>query len=565
MTMARTDKPAGRLGRHYRLMWDINHNFESSFHPPMAPETVAMAQFAEFEGRAVDAYVAGIGPDAGYVTAFKSQKTRMEYLVDRYERGAALGDLRYFNHAENLKQSWQAGIDPLAIHVEEARRIGVDPWFRISMNDWHHVDSSTGSVYRLGGSAFYEERLDLLIGKEGAAGWSEHPSLEQTMTWLQDFAHDEVRAMRRDIAIEVCERYDCTGFLFDFMRVPGYFRFGEERDNAHLITRMLRETRAGLDEVGRTRGRHVGLAVRVPTSIDGARRLGLDVDDWVAEELVDVLVTAPFFAQVMEHDAGEWVELGRDSRVSIIACMEEGYLAGHTDGHNRWFYQPPLMTGLTTEMLRGLAARHHARGVDGLYVFNWFGSALTYGAKHDFGPNAVNDVADPERLRYRDKTFALMRSSQSFPNCLRTEWQIPAPVTREVTELTFDVADDVAAAGDLVRSCRLLLHVDNLSVVDRLTVTLNGSEVPLVNAIQPGTRMGTISRWQIYDLMGHRPRAGANTVTVRASHLNERTAAELPMSIEDAEIEVRYEHPTGNVANGPGGRARLPHLALAGR
>ena len=179
------------------------------------------------------------------MTAFKSQKTRMEYLVDRYERGAALGDLRYFNHAENLKQSWQAGIDPLAIHVEEARRIAVDPWFRISMNDWHHVDSSTGSVYRLGGSAFYEERLDLLIGKEGAAGWSEHPSLEQTMTWLQDFAHDEVRAMRRDIAIEVCERYDCTGFLFDFMRVPGYFRFGEERDNAHLITRMLRETRAG--------------------------------------------------------------------------------------------------------------------------------------------------------------------------------------------------------------------------------------------------------------------------------------------------------------------------------
>ena len=173
------------------------------------------------------------------------------------------------------------------------------------------------------------------------------------MTWLQDFAHDEVRAMRRDIAIEVCERYDCTGFLFDFMRVPGYFRFGEERDNAHLITRMLRETRAGLDEIGKTRGRHVGLAVRVPTTIDGARRLGLDVDEWVAEELVDVLVTAPFFAQVMEHDAGEWVNLGRDSRVSIIACMEEGYLAGHTDGHNRWFYQPPLMTGLTTEMLAG--------------------------------------------------------------------------------------------------------------------------------------------------------------------------------------------------------------------
>ena len=105
MAMAPSGKPAGPLGRHYRLMWDINHTFESTFHPPMTPETVELAQFGEFSGRAVDAYVAGIGPDAGYVTAFKSQKTRMEYLVDRYERGAALGDLRYFNHAENLKQS----------------------------------------------------------------------------------------------------------------------------------------------------------------------------------------------------------------------------------------------------------------------------------------------------------------------------------------------------------------------------------------------------------------------------------------------------------------------------
>lgn len=531
-----------------------------------------MAQFGDFEGGAVDAYVTGIGPDAGYVTAFKSKKTQMEYLVDRYERGAVLGDLRYFNHAENLKQSWQAGIDPLEIHVQEAKRIGVDPWFRISMNDWHHVDTEAGAVYRLGGSKFYEERGDLLIGKEGAAGWGEHlqdkeenPSFVKTMACLQDFAHDEVRALRRDIAVEVCERYDCTGFLFDFMRVPGYFRFGEERNNAPLITQMLRETRAGLADVGKVRNRHVGLAVRVPDSIDGAKRLGLDVDEWVDEELVDVLVTSPFFAQEMEHDVGEWVNLGRNSRVSIIACMEEGYLAGHTDGHNRWFYNPPLMTGMTTEMVRGLAARHHSREVDGLYVFNWFGTPLTYGPEKDLAANCLDDVVDRERLRYRDKTFALMRSNESFPNCMRNKWQIPVRITRDVTELSFDIADDVVAAGDRVRSCRLLLHIDNMSVVDRLEVRLNGSEVPLVNPIMPGTRMGTISRWQVFNLIDNRPHGGSNTVSVCVIQSNERVASELPMSIADAEIEIRYEYPTGDEAHGPGGRARLPLLSLAGR
>ena len=565
MAVVASNKPAGRLGRHYRVMWDINHNFESSFHPPMAPETVAMAQLGEFIGTPVDAYTTGIGPDAGYVTAFKSKKTQMEYLVDRYERGAVLGDIRYYNHAENLKQMWQAGIDPLEIHVQEASRIGVDCWFRISMNDWHHVDSDAGEVYRLGGSRFYEERAELLIGKEGAAGWSDYPAHESVMAWLQDFAHDEVRALRRDIAIEVCERYDCAGFLFDFMRVPGYFRFGEERENAHLITEMLRETRAGLDEIGKQRGRHIGLAARAPTTLDGTKRLGLDVDEWVGEELVDVLVTTSFFAQDMEQDTTEFVALGRDSRVSIMGGLEEGCLTGHTDGHHRWYYTPPMMNGLTTDQVRGLAARHHASGVDGIYVFNWFGSALTYGPAHDLPRKLLDDIASPERLRYRDKTFALTRSQDGFPNCLPIERQIPCRVTGDTTALTFDVADDPAAAGQILRSCRLLFHINNMTVADGLEVRLDGIEVPLVNPIPAGERWGTPGQWQIYDLMAQLPRVGANTVTVKATHINERAADELPLTIEDAEIEIRYEWPTGAVAHGPDRSAHLPHLALAGR
>ena len=536
-------KPAGRLQRHYRLMWDINHGFESYFNPPMAPETAAMSHFGQFEGGPVDAYVGGIGPDAGYVTAFKSKKTQMEYLIDRYERGAVLGDLRYWKHAENLKRSAAAGVDHLEVHVDEAHRLGIDPWFRLSMNDWHHVDTGEGKVYRLGGSRFYEERLELLIGERGAAGWSDHPQHQEVMTWLQDYVHDEVRAMRRDIAIEVCERYDCTGFLFDFMRVPGYFAFGEERKNAHLMTQLIRETRRGLDEVAKTRGRPVGLAVRLPPTLDGTRRLGLDVEEWVADHLVDVVVSSPFFAQDLEHDVSEWVALAADTPVTMLACLEEGYLAGHNGGFNRWFYNPPLMSDMTDEMIRGLAARHHDRGVDGIYVFNWFGSSLTY--DHELAP-ILDDVVSPDRLRHRDKSYALTRSHPSFPNCLKTERQIPVEVTSDATELHFDVVDDVTANADLVRATRLLLHLTNVSIDDDLEVTLNGAEVTNGNPLQPSTRGGN-DAWQIFDLAENPPRAGQNVVTVRARTRNERTAGELPISVEDAEIEVSYEYPTGTL------------------
>jgi hypothetical protein len=224
-----------------------------------------------------------------------------------------------------------------------------------------------------------------------------------------------------------------------------------------------------------------------------------------------------------------------------------------------------MMNGLTTDQVRGLAARHHASGVDGIYVFNWFGSALTYGPAHDLPRQLLDDIASAERLRYRDKTFALSRSHEGFPNCLPIERQIPCRITSDTTTLIFDVADDPAAAGQILRSCRLLFHINNMSVADGLEVRLNGVELPLVNPIPSGERWGTAGQWQIYDLVAQLPRVGANTVTVKATRINDRAADELPLTIEDAEIEIRYEWPTGAVAHGPNRRAHLPHLALPGR
>ena len=556
-------KPQGRLPRRYRVMWDQNHGYESMHNPPMAPETHASGHLGYFEGTPVDACAEGIGPDAGYVCAFPSQKTRMEYLVERYERGATLGDVRYWRHAENLKRTWAAGHDPLGLQVEEAHRLGVDFWFRLSMNDWHHFDTDAGKVYRLGGSRFYEERTDLLIGKEGAAGWKDHPLLQAPLTWMQDFAHEEVRALRRDIALEVCERYDCTGFLFDFLRIPGYFRFGEERRNAHLLTQMVRETRAGLDEIGRTKGRELGLAVRLPPTLDGTHRLGIDIEDWIDDHLVDVVVTSPFFPQDTEHDAADWVPLVRNSPVHLLAAIEEGYLAGHNDGHNRWWYDPPLMTPLSIEMVRAVAARHHRAGVDGIYVFNWFGTLPTY--NQDLVP-ALDDIADPERLRYLDKRYLVMRSSKSFPNCLDTERTLPLTITGDPAPLTFDIVDDVAGAGDLVRSVRLLLHVANATIADELEVRMEGPDggttLQVVNPMVPGVRQDPRTAWFLYDLRSSPPRAGVNRFTVRARRRNQRTASELPLTVEDAELEIGYEGSRGGRLPAHGATADVPSLGL---
>ena len=351
--------------------------------------------------------------------------------------------------------------------------------------------------------------------------------------------------------------------MFDFLRIPGYFRFGEERRNAHLLTQMVRETRAGLDEIGRTKGREIGLAVRLPPTLDGTRRLGIDIEDWIDDHLVDMVVTSPFFPQDTEHDAAEWVPLVRNSPVHLLAALEEGYLAGHNDGHTRWWYDPPLMTPLSIEMVRAVAARHHRAGIDGIYVFNWFGTLPTY--NQDLVP-ALDDIADPERLRYLDKRYLVMRSSQSFPNCLDTERALPLTITGDPAPLTFDIVDDVAGAGDLVRSVRLLLHVANATIADELEVRMEGpggaTTLQVVNPMVPGVRQDPRTAWFIYDLRSSPPRAGVNRFTVRARRRNQRTADELPLTVEDAELEIGYEGTRGGRLPAHGATADVPSLGL---
>ncbi|MCZ6676793.1 MAG: hypothetical protein O7E52_06040 [Candidatus Poribacteria bacterium] len=214
-------KPAGRLGKRYRIMWDQNHGQESYYNPPMTPEKVAQAHFGFFEGTPVDAYMCALGPDCGYTVSYPSKVPGMEFIVDRLGEGATIGNVGLWRHAENLRQLWELGHDPLELQCREAKRLGVDFWFRLSMNDWHHVDTE-GQVYRLMGSRFYEEHPEYLIGREGVAGWPE--SLQKTMVWFQDYAHSEVRQLRMALAAEACEHYDVDGFAYDFMQCPGYFK-----------------------------------------------------------------------------------------------------------------------------------------------------------------------------------------------------------------------------------------------------------------------------------------------------------------------------------------------------
>ena len=548
MTGDRRGRSRGRLQRDYRIMWvDDSGCAVTDLNPPITPARLAHAKLGGLAGTPVDAFVCCVGPNAGYTLSYPTEVDGMEFIVDRLASGAVLGSAGLWRGAENLRSLWSGGHDPIAITMAEAHRLGMDFWLQLRLNDWHHVDAA-GEIFRIIGSRFYEEHLEYHIGDEGVKGWPE--SLAKNMRFFQDFAHEEVRRLRFDTAREAMTRYAADGWEYDFMRCPGYFRFGREREGAPLITDLIRRTRDMLDALETTRGKPLGLSVRVPNTIEGCLRLGLDVPAWIDENLVDIVVPSTFFAQDTEEDVSEWVELADGSPVRIHPAIEEAYLTGATQGREIAEFQihQDLMQPLTVEMIRGLAARHWAAGADGLYLFNYPNTVDTYG--YDNRP-AIHDIGSPLRLEHKDKRYAVMRREDGFPNCFPQERQIPAELGDEELVVSLNVADDLAAAGARVARVQLRLLLVELTHLDEVEVTLNGARLTGADALAPGGRAPGSKAWVLYDLTATPPRQGDNQIGIRAVRAA-RLAAEIPLVVSDIELDVSYRYPDGRWRHPPG-------------
>jgi len=65
----------------------------------------------------------------------------------------------------------------------------------------------------------------------------------------------------------------------------------------------------------------------------GATMLGLDVEEWIADHPVDIVIPSPFFARDTEEDMREWVKLAVGTPVLIHPAIEEGFITGKRTGY----------------------------------------------------------------------------------------------------------------------------------------------------------------------------------------------------------------------------------------
>lgn len=542
------DKTNGRLKRNYRITWVDDGGLTcSGVNPPISAGRLCHTVVGRLAGTQVDALVCTVGNCAGYTTSYPTEVEGMEFLVDRLEAGAVLGGAQMWRGAENLRALWAAGQDPVKLVCDESKRHGIDFWLQLRMNDWHHSDAD-GKNYRLIGSNWYEQHPEYLIGSEGAAGWPEE--LASSLQWFQDYTHEPVRLLRLNVATEAVSRYDVDGWEYDFVRCPGLFPYGQERANAGLITDLIRDTRRMLDDVGRSRGRDIGLAVRVPNTIDGCNMLGLDIVNWIEEELVDIVVPCAFFAQDLEEDATPWVAAAAKTTVRIHHGMDEGYQTGAVLGLGVPYYQvhDPIMQALTPEMIRGIAARHWQAGVDGIYLFNGPGTLGTFGVDTR---EVLDQVGSPLRLQHLNKRYAVMRRTESFPNCYPGQHLLPAQLGPNPVAFPITIADDVAGAGARVDLVHLELLLEEHCHIDEVKVTFNGKPLQCLNPLVAGKPAPDSKAWMVYDLAEASLKRGKNDITVCVKRAP-RLAEEIPLVLSDLELSVCYKYPNGPYQDPPG-------------
>ena len=365
------------------------------------------------------------------------------------------------NTFENVRHLVKTAGGPLTALAGLCREAGMELFPRVRMNSHYDIDPASPSYGRL-----RREHPELLIGRPGEQ--IPEGGIEWGIKTCLNYAFPEVREYMYSIITELFERFEVDGLELDFMRHPALFRTEEAFQSAYLMTGLVRRVRERMREVGSSRGRTIRLAVRVPPTLADSKRVGLDVAEWIADGLVDVVVVGGGFIP-FETPVDEFAAAAEGTGIQVYGCIEA------------------LRPAVDERVIRALASLFWKSGASDVYLYNFFTMA------GDWNRRVLNQIADPEALARLDKRYEIDQTGPFYPcgaghSCAFRYASPPAqlPVTLgesysgEGPLLRFEITDDLeaASADGSLAGCTLSLNLDNLARTHRIDARLNGSALP---------------------------------------------------------------------------------------
>ena len=496
---------------HIMFYHDGRHPHIYRYEPPMQKEEY-QACIDELVGTPVEAVMFCLGEGRTVLHNTKVGEL-LGHNVDKWDH------LVFHRAYQNAKGLIEEGHDPLRIVCERAREKGLLFYPTLLVQNF---GPETASVRC---SNFRWENQHLEIGARG--------DLAPDLPWIDglDFKHREVQDERFALIEETLNEYPVDGFELQLNNYPRYFHPDEVKEGIEVMTDWIGRVHEAVKKSGAERE----LVIRVPSNPEDALSIGLDLEMWVRQGIVDALVGEPFSAPHRidpNTDFGPLAVLVKGTACRCIAAIHS-----HVDSDR--LAEAPI------SMVRATACNYWEQGIDGLYLAQWF-PHWPYQA--DFYER-LREIPYPDIMEAKDKYYYIpTENARPHEPWTTTQLPIEMKVNRSVTA-KFIVSDNLPRWDKVGRVHEVLLRVGiaGTTELDRIRFSLNGKELPgsILRKINQMYRMsGPRNRsgptyWFVFRLdQAHFPQRGENTLEVT---LLERDPGVLgATSLRDVELELKY-------------------------
>lgn len=326
--------------------------------------------------------------------------------------------------ALNAKKLFDDGIDPYSVWIARCRERGISPWLTMRMNDVHFV--TTKGYFR--NMNYWRANPQLWRVPNGAGGtWTDYAF---------DYSKPEVQKYSLALVRELLERYDVDGLELDWMRFCLHLTPGKSFEQRGVLTDFVRRVREIADEIGRKRGRRIGICARVPAEPDVGAWLGMDAVEWAKEGLVDMLVPSCFFSSAdFDMEARSWRKAG--VKIPLLPALDNGVCGSRR--LRRIIMDRAMYNGWIANMRYGGFS-------DGLYFFN-----LVYSPKL-FAELVRADISDSALERLPRRHVLSFRDYMESPEASRRMERLPEKISSR--------AEFAIQCGKVPPSGEVSAHVD---------------------------------------------------------------------------------------------------------
>jgi len=302
----------------------------------------------------------------------------------------------------NLPKFLEQQTDGLRMSCEFAHQHGLESWWTLRMNDIH--DAWTPPL-----RPRWKQADPTRVMSTDAAT---KDFKDRRRLWsLVDFEHPDVEPRLLEIIQEVLVNYPVDGVDLDFLRAPFYFRTNyagqpASAKQAAVMARLVRNIRKLVLAESKRQGKPFLLAARVPATPKACRWIGIDIESWLQEDLIDVMSLGGGYI-TFDLPITEMVALAKKHEVPVYPCLSQSGL----------MYRPPRgkSTRQPAEAWFGAASQLWHGGADGIYVFNLFpgpGDA----ADRAYARKVLGTIGSPKQITSQTVMYAISDAGGWMPS-----------------------------------------------------------------------------------------------------------------------------------------------------